>query len=168
MTLAAAARRRMRGAAAPATPFRLVAVLLVAVVLGSCSALVGSPPAPTPQDFAGIAAALDDQGIRVDSPVSGDAGCSDSNMIQTAIGFDVSGQGVTTPIHARIYIFGDHDAYTRRRSDVDVCAGAWATDPVNLEFIDASPYVLVLQGPIPDTFKAALTRGLQEAAGNGD
>src|SRR5262249_49947548 len=82
------------------------------------------------------------------------------------IGFDVSGQGVTTPIHARIYIFGSHDAYTRRRADVDVCAGAWATDPPNLEFIDASPYVLVLQGPLPDSFTATLTRGLADAAGS--
>jgi len=147
---------------------RLALIALAALLLGACSALRGSPPAPTPQDFAGIAAALDDQGIRVDSPVSGDAGCPDSNMVQTAIGFDVSGDGVTTPIHARVYIFGSHDAYTRRRSDVDVCAGTWATDPVNLEFIDASPYVLVLQGPIPAAFKAALLRGLDAAAGNGD
>lgn len=140
--------------------------LMVAMVVGGCSALQGQPPAPTPQDFGGIAAALDAQGIRVDNPVSGDAGCSDSAMIQSAIGFDVSGLGVTTPIHARLYKFGDNDAYQRRRSEVDECAGAWATDPPDLEFIDASPFVIVLQGPIPDGFKSALTTALKSAAGD--
>lgn len=151
-----------------AAPRVAVFVVGLAVVLAGCSAVLESPPAPTPQDFAGIAAALDTEGIRVDGPVSGDAGCPDANMTESAIGFDVSGLGVTTPIHARIYIFASRDAYQRRRSEVDECAGAWATDPANLEFIDASPYVLVLQGPIPDGFKAGLTRGLMDAAGNGD
>jgi hypothetical protein len=144
---------------------RLVAAVALAMLVAGCNSLQGQPPAPTPQDFAGIATALDDQGIRVDRPVSGDAGCPDSAMTQSAIGFDVSGLGVTTPIHARVYIFNDDAAYQRRRSEVDECAGAWSSDPPDVEFIDASPFVLVLQGPIPDDFKAALTRALKNAAG---
>jgi hypothetical protein len=147
-------------------PRSLALLPALALLLAACSALQGQPPAPTPQDFGGIAAALDAQGIRVDNPVAGDAGCTDTAMIQSAIGFDVSGAGVATPIHARLYKFNDNDAYQRRRAEVDECAGAWASDPPDVEFIDASPFVIVLQGPIPDAFKAALTAGLKSAAGD--
>ena len=145
------------------------AILVSAIlVLGGCSALKGKPPEPTPLDFNGIAGQIGLQGVAVGRPISGDAGCTNPTLIPTAVGFDVSGLGVTTPIRARVYIFADRAAYERRRSDVDTCVGAWAADPANVEFLDASPYVLVVQGPIPEAFKAALMRGLVAAAGNGD
>lgn len=148
----------------PGVALGLVVVLLVA----GCSAFKGTAPEPTPQDFGGIAGDIALEGITVGRPVSGDAGCTDPSLIPTAIGFDVSGLGVPSPIRARVYIFSNHAAYERRRPDVDTCVGAWATDPPNVEFIDVSPYVLVVQGPVPDAFKTALTRGLTAAAGNGD
>ena len=161
-------RRGCRGRTRPGRVARAGALgLALVMVLGGCSALQGSPPAPTPLDFPGIANQIVQQGLAVGGPVAGDAGCSDASIIATAIGFDVSGAGVVSPIRARVYIFGSHAAYDRRRADVDACVAAWATDPPNVEFIDASPYVLVVQGPVPAAFKAALTRALTVAAGNG-
>jgi hypothetical protein len=88
-------------------------------------------------------------------------------IIPTAIGFDLAGLGVTQPIRARVYIFGDTEAYDRRRADVDACVAAWATDPATVEFVDAAPFVLVVQGPVPAEFKAALVRAINTAAGRG-
>jgi hypothetical protein len=140
--------------------------ILIAIV-GGCSALKGSVPEPTPLDFPGIAGQLTLQGLTVGNPVSGDAGCTDPTIVPTAIGFDLTGAGVTTPKRARIYIFRNRDAYERRRADVDKCVAQWATDPASIEFVDASPYVVVTQGPVPAAFKDAIRRGLTVAAGNG-
>jgi hypothetical protein len=146
---------------------RLVAGALLALLLAGCSALSGSPPAPTPLDFPGIADQIVRQGLGIDRPIAGDAGCSDPTLVATAIGFDVSGKGLTAPQRARVYIFANRAAYERRRADVDVCVGTWATDPAAMEFIDASPYVLAIQGPIPDAAEASLRAALVAAAGNG-
>jgi len=143
-------------------------VLATVVILAGCSALKGTAPEPTPLDFNGIAGQLGLQGLTVGDPISGDAGCTDPTIIPTAVGLDLSGLGVTAPIRARVYIFANRAAYERRRADVDTCVAAYATDPATVEFIDASPYVLVVQGPIPAAFKTALQNGLHLAAGNGD
>jgi hypothetical protein len=140
---------------------------LAGVALAGCSALGGAPPAPTPQDFPGVATQLELQGMTVGRVVSGDAGCSDPTLIPTAIGFDVSGLGVTSPIRARLFLFANDAAYQRRRADVDSCTATWASDPANVEFVDASPFVLVIQGPIPADFKAAVVRAVTMAAGPG-
>jgi hypothetical protein len=147
---------------------RLVLVLAAVAILAGCSALKGTVPEPTPLDFNGIAGQLGLQGLTVDDPISGDAGCTDPTIIPTAVGLNVSGLGVTTPLRARVYIFANRAAYERRRADVDTCVAAYAADPATVEFIDASPYVLVVQGPIPAAFKTALQQALQLAAGNGD
>jgi hypothetical protein len=149
-------------------PARLaLAALVVAMALGGCSGLVERQPTPTPQDFGGIVAALGAAGIVVRNPQSGDAGCTDPNLIPTAIGFEAMGLGVTTPIHLRVYIFGDRDAWQRRRADVDTCVATWWTDPATFETVDSSPYVLAGQGPWPGPFKAAIQAALLAAAGNG-
>ena len=142
-------------------------ILGAVLAVGGCSALQGSSPEPTPRDFPGITAELFVQGIAVGRPVSGDAGCDDPTLIPTAIGFDASGLGVDSPIRARVYIFGDRAAFERRRADVDTCVAAWAADPATVEFVDSSPFVLVVQGPVPAAFKAALVRAITTAAGNG-
>ena len=118
-------------------------------------------------DFPSIAGVLAQRGITLDKIASGDAGCPDSSLIPTAIGFDAGGLGVTTPIRLRIYIFRTGDTYDRRRPDVDPCVAAWVTDPATAEFVDARPFVLAGQGPWPDAFKAAIRAALTEAAGNG-
>jgi hypothetical protein len=142
--------------------------LAVIVLLAGCSSLVEARPTPTPLDFGGIQGALAQAGIALTNTVSGDAGCSDPNLIPTAIGFDASGQGVTTPVRLRIYIFTDRAAWQRRQPDVDACIAASATDPTMIETIGQSPYVVAGQGPWPAAFKTALAAALVAAAGNGD
>jgi hypothetical protein len=159
-------RRRRRVGRGPLG--RLVALVgLAAFLVAGCSALQGRPPEPTPLDFPGIAGQIALQGIVVGRPVAGDAGCTDPTLIPTAIGFDVSGLGVASPIRARVYMFRDAATYERRRADVDTCTAAYATDPATVEFIDAAPFVLVVQGPVPEAFKAALRTALRISAGAG-
>jgi len=151
------------------TPGTLAVVigLGAALALAGCAGLVEREPSPTPQDFGGIVSAFGAAGIVVRNPQSADAGCSDPNLIPTAIGFDATGLGVTTPIHLRVYIFGSRDSFDRRLSDVDACVATWATDPATFETVESSPYVLAGQGPWPAAFKAAIRAGLLAAAGNG-
>lgn len=138
------------------------------VLLAGCSSLVEARPTPTPLDFGGIQGTLAAAGIALTTTVSGDAGCTDPNLIPTAIGFDASGLGVTTSVRLRIYIFTDRAAWQRRQPDVDACIAAWARDPATIETIGQSPYVVAGQGPWPAAFKRALAAALVEAAGNGD
>jgi hypothetical protein len=149
------------------TGLRLVFVMLAALVVGGCGRILQGSPEPTPMDFPGMAGELAKQGIVIGHYASGDDGCHDSTLTPTAIGFDASGLGVTDPIRLRVYIFADGAAFDRRRADVDTCAAKWASDPQTVEFVDASPFVLVGQGPWPDAFKAALRAAMTAAAGNG-
>jgi hypothetical protein len=142
--------------------------LAAMVLLAGCSSLVEARPTPTPLDFGGIQGTLAQAGINLTNTVSGDAGCTDPNLIPTAIRFDASGLGVTTPVRLRIYIFTDRAAWQRRQPDVDTCVAAWATDPATIETIGESPYVVAGQGPWPAAFKTAVAAALKQAAGNGD
>lgn len=158
-------RRAQRG---PLQRGSVIAVLALAALTASgCSALTATAPAPTPADFPGIAGTLAQHGVLVTDFVSGDAGCDDPTLIQTAIRFEATGFEVAERITARIYIFRNRDAYERRRADVDTCALAWAGDPATIEAVDASPYVIVGSGPWPAQFRRAVRNGLIEAAGTG-
>jgi hypothetical protein len=150
-----------------ASPALVVLGLVAALALAGCSGLVDRGPSPTPQDFGGIVSALGVAGIVVRNPQSADAGCSNPDLIPTAIGFEASGLGVTTPIHLRVYIFGSSDSFDRRLPDVDACIATWATDPATFETVQASPYVLAGQGPWPAPFKAAIRAALLAASGTG-
>lgn len=147
---------------------RFAALVFAGSLVAGCSSILLASPEPTPTDFAGIAAALADHGIAVGHIVSGDDGCHDPTLTPTAIGFDANGPGVTVPIRMRIYIFRTGETFDRRRPDVDPCVAKWATDPANVEFVDARPFALAGQGPWPDEFKTAIRAALLEAAGNGD
>ena len=144
--------------------FAFVAVLLVA----GCGSVAVTPPAPTPADFTGIATELTKRGLVLDKLVSGDAGCSDPTLIQTAIGFDAKGLDQTDPVRLRIYIFRDREAFDRLRSTVDTCARSYVTDPDTYEALEQSPYVLTGVGPFPPKFNAVLHEALVGAAGTGD
>jgi hypothetical protein len=144
--------------------FAFVAVLLVA----GCGSVAVTPPAPTPADFTGIATELTKRGLVLDKLVSGDAGCSDPTLIQTAIGFDAKGLDQTDPVRLRIYIFRDREAFDRLRSTVDTCARSYVTDPDTYEALEQSPYVLTGVGPFPPKFTAVLHEALVGAAGTGD
>lgn len=118
-------------------------------------------------DFPSLAGELATRGIALDRITSGDDGCRDSTLTATAIGFDASGLGLTTPARLRIYIFRNGETYDRRRPDVDRCVAAWAQDPATVEFVDSRPFVLAGQGPWPAAFKTAVRGALTAAAGNG-
>ena len=148
-------------------PLRSGLFIVATVVLAGCSTILQASPAPTPMDFPGIAGELANRGITLDRFTSGDDGCHDSTLTATAIGFDASGLGLTTPIRLRIYIFRTGETFDRRRPDVDPCVAVWAQDPATVEFIDAKPFVLAGQGPWPAEFKAAIRDALTAAAGNG-
>jgi hypothetical protein len=155
---------RVRGVPVAAALRSLAAVVLLA----GCSSLVEVRPTPTPLDFGGIQVTLANAGISLTNTISGDAGCTDPNLIPTAIGFDAMGLDLTTPVRLRIYIFTDRAAWQRRQADVDACIASWATDPGTVETIGESPYVLAGQGPWPPAFKTTVAAALKEAAGNGD
>jgi hypothetical protein len=150
-------------------PFRVAIAALVAVLfLSACGAIAVTPPAPTPADFTGIATELTKRGLVLDKLTSGDAGCDDQTLTQTAIGFDAKGLDQADPVRLRIYIFRNRDAFDRLRSTVDTCARSFVTDPDTYEALEQSPYVLTGVGPWPPRFKAVLRQALEVAAGTGD
>jgi hypothetical protein len=141
---------------------------MAALFVAGCAATTEvGPPKPTPADLAGIATALQNEGVTVSDVVSGDAGCSDPDMVSSAIGFNASGLDQPTPVAIHLFIFRNDASYQKQRSAVDACAASWVTDPSGYEAIDASPFVLTGQGPWPPEFKAALRAGLVVAAGDG-
>jgi hypothetical protein len=150
-------------------PLRLVSFALLALLLlAGCGSVTVTPPAPTPADFTGIATELTKRGLVLDKLVSGDAGCDDQTLTQTAIGFDAKGLDQAAPVRLRIYIFRNRDAFERLRSTVDTCARSYVTDPDTYETFEQSPYVLTGVGPFPPKFKAVLEKALEAAAGTGD
>ncbi|MEX2010703.1 MAG: hypothetical protein WEF51_00545 [Chloroflexota bacterium] len=144
----------------------LFALLLAALATG-CTTLTGTPPAPTPADFPGIAAALARRGIAVSRIVSGDPGCDDANLVPAAIRFEASGLDQQAPTRAYIYIFRNRAAFDRLLPDVARCAGAFNTDEDREPWIALSPFVLTGPGPWPSAFRDAMADGLTEAAGTG-
>lgn len=141
--------------------------VLLMTILAGCGLASGTPPAPTPADFQGIAANLVRRGIAIDHVVSGDAGCADPALSRTAISFRASGLDQSAPAAIHLYIFGSADSFRKLRPAVDSCARSYITDPQTFESIDASPFVVVGQGPWGAQFGAAIRAGLTEAAGAG-
>jgi hypothetical protein len=147
------------------TRLGLLASLLV---VSACGVVSTSAPAATPADFQGIAAEMASRGIVLDGLVSGDAGCDDHTLIQTAIGFDASGLDQAEPVRLHIYIFRNRDSYERLRSTIDACVASFVTDAATFESMDDPPFVLAGQGPWAPDFKATLREALDVAAGTGD
>jgi hypothetical protein len=144
------------------------AALGAALLLAGCAATTEmGPPSPTPADFPGIAVKLAANGIVVEHVVSGDAGCTDRDLVPTAIGFTARGKDQPTPVPVHLYIFRNADSYQRLRAAVDACAASFVTDPAGYESLDADPYVLAGQGPWPTGFKEALRSSLLAASGAG-
>lgn len=146
---------------------RLSALITLLVLAGCASTTQMGPPEPTPADITGIAADFQREGVTISSLVSGDAGCTDPDMIASAIAFEATGLDAPQSVPMRIYIFRDAESYGEQRTAVDACIAEWIGDPAGLEVLDASPYVLVGQGPWTPELKAAVRDGLTAAAGNG-
>jgi hypothetical protein len=145
----------------------VVVALLLVVVASGCNTITGTPPAPTPADFPGIASALARHGVAIDHIVSGDPGCGDPNLVPTAIRFEASGLDQPAPTRVYVYIFRTREAFERLLHDVASCADAYVTDEEGEPWIPVSPYVMSGPGPWAPAFRDALTDGLTEAAGTG-
>ena len=151
----------------PARAVRGIALGLVLFVLAGCGELLGTEPPATPTDFPGLTGRLNVVGITVSNTVSGDAGCTDPNLVPAAISTTASGKDQTTPVKLYLYIFRNRDAWERHRESIGACAQSWVTDPETFEQIEESPYVLAGQGPWAPEFEAALRSVLASAAGTG-
>ena len=145
-----------------------LAAVAVSAGLAACSALLESPPAPTPADFQGIAADLVQRGVRIDNILSGDAGCDDQELARTAIGLDAEGLDQDAPTRVYLYIFRNREAYERLRQSVDACARSYVTDPAAYESVEQSPYVVASAGPWAPGFHDAIRAAITDAAGTGD
>jgi hypothetical protein len=148
---------------------RAALVASLALVLAGCGsgldAIHGSPKA-TPTDFAGLTKRFSKFNLTVDTVVSGDAGCADQGLAPMAISFTIAGLGEATPHPARLNRFRNDASYTKLRATVDTCAAEWVADPAGLLMIDATPYVLVMEGATDQAFIDALRTSLDQAAGN--
>jgi hypothetical protein len=164
-----AGRRHRPARQLPRARARLVTLLaLAALVVAACSTISTTPPPATPTDFPGLAGRLAKAGIAVDDYVSGDAGCTDGDLVPAAISFHASGLDQAVPVKLYFYVFRDRAAFERHRAQIGPCAQAYVTDPETFEEIEQSPYVLVGQGPWGQQFEARLRSVLEAAAGTGD
>jgi hypothetical protein len=159
------AAHRLRRAAAPLRIGALLASLVA--VLVACSAS-SSPPAPTPLDFGGLSHLLQQRGLTIVDVVSGDAGCSNTDLAKAAISFEASGLDQANPVKVYLYNFGSRDAFDRRSAEIGACAQAYVRDPAAYEWLGVSPYVVAGQGPWASHFRDQLRAGLVGGAGNGD
>ena len=158
--------RRGRDGARPLLPGLLA--IAATLILAGCNVLLETPPAATPADFAGISGYMGNYGITVEHVVSGDAGCDDPTLRQTAIAFDAQGLDQATPTRVYVYIFRDRATFERLRQTVDTCARSYVTDPSAFESVEVSPFVAASAGPWGPEFRNAVRDALTDAAGTGD
>ncbi|MHB8892221.1 MAG: hypothetical protein ACYC65_09300 [Candidatus Limnocylindrales bacterium] len=154
-------------APSPAGRMRFVALVLTALAVSGCGTISSTPPPATPTDFPGLAGRFNAVGIGVSDWVSGDAGCTDPDLVPTAISFDAHGLDQAADVHLYLYVFRNRASFERLRDRVGPCAAAFVTDAETYEEIQESPYVLAGQGPWAPEFEAAVRATLEEAAGTG-
>ncbi len=146
---------------------RAATLSLLLVVLAGCGQLLGTQPPATPTDFPGLTGRLKVAGITLQDWVSGDAGCSDPDLVPASISATATGLDQATPVKLYLYVFRNRDAWERHRDAIGPCAQSWVTDPETYEELQESPYVLASQGPWAPGFEAALRTVLSAAAGTG-
>lgn len=158
-------RRPRRSASRIAGAPGLLAV--IALVVAACGVVSSSAPPATPTNFPGITGRLAAARIFVSSYRSGDAGCSDPELVPTAISFEVTGLDQATSLTLYLYVFRNRDAWERHRAQIGPCAQSYVTDPQAFGEIEQSPYIVAGQGPWAPVFEAALRSVLVDAAGTG-
>ena len=146
---------------------RAVALGLALIVAAGCGDLIGTEPPATPTDFPGLTGRLKVAGVVLDDWVSGDAGCTDPDLVPASISFTAQGLDQATPVKLYLYVFRNRGAWERQRDSIGPCAQAWVTDPQTYEEIQQSPYVLAGQGPWAPEFEAAIREVLETASGTG-
>jgi len=150
---------------------RLLLLLLLALgtlTISACGRISTASPEPTPADFQGIATELTKRHIAIDAIVSGDAGCTDTILVPTAIGLDAKGLDQATPVRIHLFIFRNRESFEKLRSSIDTCAASFVTDPDTFDSMEQSPFVVAGQGPWAPEFHAAIRDALVVAAGTGD
>jgi hypothetical protein len=158
-------RRSRRSAPRIAGVTTLLAALTLVVV--ACGIVSSSAPPATPTDFPGITGRLAAAKISVSAYRSGDAGCSDPDLVPAAIRFQAAGLDQATPVTLYLYVFRNRDAWERHRAQIGPCAQSYVTDPQTFGEIEQSPYIVAGQGPWAPGFEAALRDVLVNAAGTG-
>src|SRR3954463_10243701 len=146
---------------------RALAIALAVLAVVGCGGLVGTEPPATPTDFPGLTGRMRAAGVIVDDWVSGDAGCTDPDLVPASISFSARGLDQAEPVRIRLYVFRNHAAWERHRDAIGPCAQSWVTDPQTYEEIQQSPYALASQGPWPPSFEAAVRSVVTAAAGTG-
>lgn len=143
-----------------------VLVATLAVVTAACGEAPASP-SPTPADAQGIRTVMHEHGIDLRNFVSGDAGCTDRDLTQLAIGVDASGvdQPGTTRVH--LYLFRNREVYDRLRAKIDACARDFVASPDDFGLVEAPPYVAAGPGPWTPAFTDALRQALTQAVEQG-
>jgi hypothetical protein len=144
-----------------------IALVAVLLVVAACGAITGTPPAPTPADFPGLASAISRHGITIGHIVAGDPGCDDASLVPTVIRFEAAGLDQPAPTRAYVYIFRTREAFDRLLPVVANCAGSYVTDEEGEPWIPVSPFVLTGPGPWPPEFRKAMEDALIEGAGTG-
>ena len=161
-TLAGRALARCLAGLAP-----VVLLAVLAVLAAGCGAIRVTPEPATPTDFPGLTSRLTAVSVTPSDWVSGDAGCSDPDLVPAAISFQASGLDQVTPVKLYLYVFRDRPAFERHRDQIGPCAKSFVTDPEAYEEIEQSPYVIAGEGPWAPRFEAALRSALATAAGTG-
>ena len=140
----------------------------MATLLSGCGSVLDAArgvPSATPTDFAGLVRTFGERNLAVEGVVSGDPGCDNHSLAPMAISFHLSGEGEGLPLVARAYRFKNDASYQKLRESVDACASQWVGDPATVLIVDASPYVLFVDGVSNDAFKESVRAALTEAAG---
>ena len=136
------------------------------LTLSACGA-ENNPANPTPASVPEILEVIGQQGLRISNVVSGDPGCNDRKLVQTAISLMASGFDQVTPTRLYVYAFRNRATWERLASSVDACARSYVTDPAAYGSIQASPFVVAGPGPWAPGFAERLRAALTKAAGNG-
>jgi hypothetical protein len=146
----------------------LITLGIAVVAVGCADNADNMRASATPADFFGIVNEFARVGIGVNRVVSGDAGCADSTLSPTAIGFDAKGLDQATIVRIHLYAFRDKTTFDRLRASVDTCARSFVSDPQSYESVDAPPFAVTSQGPWGPQFEAAVRTALTAAAGTSD
>ena len=144
----------------------LFAALVACLLLAACEG-DDNPANPSPDSLSTTLQVFGANGITLSNVVSGDAGCTNTDLAHTAVSFDARGLDQTAPTRVYLYGFRDRATFQRQASSVDACARSYVTDPAAYGSVQVSPFILAGPGPWAPAFGDRLREVLVKAAGNG-
>jgi hypothetical protein len=144
----------------------VLAAVAACLLLAACEG-DDNPANPTPASLSTTLQVFGTQGITLSNVVSGDAGCSNTDLAHAAVSFDATGLDQTTPTRLYLYGFRNKTIFQQNLSAVDACARSYVTNPTAYGSVQVSPFVLAGPGPWAPAFGDRLRAALTKAAGNG-